>query len=247
VFPAFGLGGAWEDIGLTVDAGLGATNTSDADDPDIALIEAPVASRLGVGAFWEGIEVWKLSMGPFASFDAMWNPNALRPRPGSAGARPSTRGREVGAREVGQLEVGQLEVGEREGGARLTVVVKPRSSRSAVGEVREDGALSVALKAPPVDGAANAELAKLLAKTLGVKKRDVVIVSGATGRRKLIEVAGLSAAELRAAAGGWVLGSGRRCCASWTASSTASTTSRTTSCPTANARASCCPEWASSS
>lgn len=79
VFPAFGLGGAWEDLGVTVDAGLGAATTNDAEDADELLIEAPIASRLGVGAFWEGIEVWKLSMGPFASFDAMWSPNALRP------------------------------------------------------------------------------------------------------------------------------------------------------------------------
>lgn len=95
----------------------------------------------------------------------------------------------------------ELSVSEREGAVRVTVVVKPRSSRSAIGEVRGDGALSVALKAPPVDGAANAELVKLFSKTLGVKKRDVVIVAGATGRKKIIEVAGLSAAEVCARLG----------------------------------------------
>lgn len=79
VFPAFGLGGAWEDLGVAVDAGLGGATTNDADDADNLLIEAPIASRLTVGGFWEGIRAWKLSMGPFASFDAMWSPNALRP------------------------------------------------------------------------------------------------------------------------------------------------------------------------
>jgi uncharacterized protein (TIGR00251 family) len=94
-----------------------------------------------------------------------------------------------------------LVVNDRNGASRLTVVVKPRSSRSAIGKVREDGTLAVALKAPPVDGAANAELAKLLAKTLGVKKRDITIVSGATGRTKLLEIAGITASELRARLG----------------------------------------------
>ncbi|HHH29886.1 MAG TPA: hypothetical protein ENK57_16285 [Polyangiaceae bacterium] len=79
VFPAFGLGGAWEDLGLTIDAGLGGATTNDAESSDDVLIEAPIASRLGVGGFWEGIQVWKLSMGPFASFDAMWSPSSLRP------------------------------------------------------------------------------------------------------------------------------------------------------------------------
>lgn len=79
VFPAFGLGGAWEDLGLTVDAGLGGSETTDADDAEQVLVDAPIASRLGIGGFWEGIEVWKLSMGPFASFDAMWSPTSLRP------------------------------------------------------------------------------------------------------------------------------------------------------------------------
>jgi hypothetical protein len=79
VFPAFGLGGAWEDLGVTLDAGLGATDTSNADDSEEILIDAPIASRFGVGGFWEGIRVWKLSMGPFASFDAMWSPTSLRP------------------------------------------------------------------------------------------------------------------------------------------------------------------------
>jgi len=86
---------------------------------------------------------------------------------------------------------------EREDGVRVAVVVKPRSSRSAVLDLRQDGALGIALKAPPVDGAANAELIKLLAKTLGVKKRDVSIVSGATGRKKVIAIVGLDVAAVR--------------------------------------------------
>jgi uncharacterized protein (TIGR00251 family) len=88
-----------------------------------------------------------------------------------------------------------LAVTERSGSIRFSVHVKPRSSRSRVEGVREDGALIVALKAPPVDGAANAELIKLLARSLGVKKKAVSITSGESGRRKVIDVAGLKAAD----------------------------------------------------
>ncbi len=88
----------------------------------------------------------------------------------------------------------------RADGARFTVVVKPRSSRSRVEGVREDGAFTVALKAPPVDGAANTELIRLLASALGVSKGAVRIASGERGRRKVIDVAGVSEDEVRALA-----------------------------------------------
>jgi uncharacterized protein (TIGR00251 family) len=95
-----------------------------------------------------------------------------------------------------------LAVTERNGSIRFSVHVKPRSSRSRVEGVREDGALIVALKAPPVDGAANAELIKVLASSLGVKKKAVSIASGQNGRRKVIDVAGLSTADAGMLEGG---------------------------------------------
>jgi len=88
-----------------------------------------------------------------------------------------------------------LRVTERAGGLRLEVRVKPRSSRNRVLGVL-DGALNVALTAPPVGGEANASLVKLLAKRLRVRRADVAIVSGASGRRKVIEVTGLGRAAL---------------------------------------------------
>lgn len=69
----------------------------------------------------------------------------------------------------------------------LTVQVVPRASRSEiVGE--HDGALRVRIAAPPVDGAANEELIKLLAKTFAVAKRDVSVVSGQTSRIKRVRI-----------------------------------------------------------
>ena len=89
-----------------------------------------------------------------------------------------------------------LVLNERAGGVRLSVHVRPRSSRSAILGVRE-GALEVALTAPPADGAANSELIKLLARALEVRRGDVSIVVGASSRSKVLEVNGIRAAEAR--------------------------------------------------
>jgi uncharacterized protein len=81
------------------------------------------------------------------------------------------------------------------GGAELEVLVQPRASRTrAVGE--HDGRLKVQLAAPPVDGEANAALVAFLADALAVRKADVVLVRGDTGRRKTVRVAGVSAAAV---------------------------------------------------
>jgi uncharacterized protein (TIGR00251 family) len=79
-------------------------------------------------------------------------------------------------------------------GVVLEVLVQPRASRTrAVGE--HDGRLKIQLAAPPVDGEANAALVEFLADALGVRKADVVIARGETGRRKSVRVAGVSAAD----------------------------------------------------
>ena len=74
--------------------------------------------------------------------------------------------------------------------------VQPRASRDAVGGVRE-GALLVRLTAPPVEGAANAALARLLGRTFGVAPSAVRILGGATGRAKRVAVAGIDPATAR--------------------------------------------------
>lgn len=79
--------------------------------------------------------------------------------------------------------------------AILRVRVTPRASKSEVAGYR-DGALLVRLTAPPVEGKANKELLKLLADWLGVKKSELVILSGQKTRDKRLDVDGLSQAEL---------------------------------------------------
>ena len=75
------------------------------------------------------------------------------------------------------------------------VRVAPRASRNRLIGVQE-GALKVALTAPPVDGAANEALKKLLAKQLGVSKSAIEIVRGERARNKLLRVRGADPVKL---------------------------------------------------
>ena len=74
----------------------------------------------------------------------------------------------------------------------LDVRVITRASRPGLAGTR-DGALLVRLSAPPVEGAANAELIQLLAKALNVPKRQVTIVAGERGRLKRVKLEGVTA------------------------------------------------------
>lgn len=73
----------------------------------------------------------------------------------------------------------------------FAVRVIPRASKNEiVGEL--DGAVKIRIKAPPIDGAANAELIAFLAKELKVPKRSIDVASGASSRSKTIRISGLS-------------------------------------------------------
>ncbi len=80
------------------------------------------------------------------------------------------------------------------GGVVLEVLVQPRASRTrVVGE--HDGRLKIQLAAPPVDGEANAALLAFLADALGVKRAEVALLAGESGRRKRVRIAGVTAAS----------------------------------------------------
>ncbi len=83
------------------------------------------------------------------------------------------------------------------GALRFEVTARPRARKSAVGGTR-GGALVVSVAAPPVDGEANAELLATIAAHLSIAARDVVLVRGASSRKKLVEVRGLTADAVRA-------------------------------------------------
>lgn len=87
---------------------------------------------------------------------------------------------------------------EQGGVVTLELLIQPRASRTRVaGE--HDGRLKVQLAAPPVDGEANAALVEFLADALHVRKSEVVVLRGETGRRKTVRVAGVTAETARAA------------------------------------------------
>ncbi len=84
---------------------------------------------------------------------------------------------------------------EQDGALRFAVRVVPRASRSSVvGE--HDGSLRVRLAAPPVDGAANEELVRVLAHALDVPARNVEITSGHASKVKHIRARGAARKQL---------------------------------------------------
>ncbi len=85
-------------------------------------------------------------------------------------------------------------------GVVILVTASPRASRSEVAGVAE-GRLRIRVAAPPVEGAANEELVRFLAKALGVPRSAVAVTAGAVGRRKTVQVRGVAAAAARGLAG----------------------------------------------
>jgi uncharacterized protein (TIGR00251 family) len=69
----------------------------------------------------------------------------------------------------------------------IRVKAKP-NSRSSVLEESDNGNWLAHLKSPPADGKANDELIALVAKRYQCGKSAVSIMSGASGRTKLIKI-----------------------------------------------------------
>jgi uncharacterized protein len=68
--------------------------------------------------------------------------------------------------------------------------------RATPGRGEQGEVLEVRLAAPPVDGAANAELLDLLARALDIPPRDVELVHGARGRVKRLRIRGLQPTQV---------------------------------------------------
>lgn len=97
------------------------------------------------------------------------------------------------------MERAAVQLSEKDGFVRFEVHAKPRAKKSKVvgpRETRTGTALEVAIAAPPVDGAANEELVRTLAKALEVPRRQVVLLRGEGSTTKLVGVSGLSVEEV---------------------------------------------------
>jgi uncharacterized protein YggU (UPF0235/DUF167 family) len=79
-------------------------------------------------------------------------------------------------------------------GVALSLRLTPRCGRDAIDGVEvlpdERPVLIARVRAAPADGEANAALIRLVAKSLGVPRRDVAVVAGATGRLKRLLISG---------------------------------------------------------
>ncbi len=76
-------------------------------------------------------------------------------------------------------------------GVRIQVRVQPRASRTEVMGFHGD-AIKIRLAAPPVDGAANRALIRLVASTLHVPRSAVTVRAGHAARRKVVDIVGTS-------------------------------------------------------
>lgn len=79
------------------------------------------------------------------------------------------------------------------GGVQVRIRVQPRASRTEL-TGRLGDAYKLRVASPPVDGAANQEIIHFLARRLGVPRGSVEIVSGWSGRNKLVRVEGVNPA-----------------------------------------------------
>ena len=82
-------------------------------------------------------------------------------------------------------------------GAVLSVHIQPKASTTECVGIHGD-AIKIRVAAPPVDGAANDELIRFLARRLSIPVTSVQIKSGVGGRHKRVVVKGATAESVLA-------------------------------------------------
>jgi uncharacterized protein (TIGR00251 family) len=85
-----------------------------------------------------------------------------------------------------------ITIRETQTGVVFEIRVVPRASRCEAAGIQGD-ALKLRITAPPVEGKANEECVRLLARLLDVKRAQVEILAGRTARTKTVAVAGIRA------------------------------------------------------
>ena len=92
-----------------------------------------------------------------------------------------------------------LRPGASPGELLLPLRVHPKASRQRLNG-SHDGALKIAVTAPPEKGKANAAIVKFLAKRLGLPKSQVRIVAGEKSQNKTAAITGATPATIQALA-----------------------------------------------
>lgn len=80
---------------------------------------------------------------------------------------------------------------------RISLYIQPRARRTEIAG-RHGSDIKIRVAAPPVNQAANAALLAFVAERLGVRQRDVRLIAGATSRRKVLEIDGITAERIQA-------------------------------------------------
>lgn len=94
--------------------------------------------------------------------------------------------------------------------ARLGVRVHPKARRDGIAGRLADGTLKLDVSTAPEDGRANAAVEQLVAEALDAPRGHVRVVSGATSRRKVLEIQGMTELEVARRIDAAVRGEGRR-------------------------------------
>jgi uncharacterized protein len=83
---------------------------------------------------------------------------------------------------------------------RIDVHVQPRASHTELAGLH-DGRIRIRIAAAATDNAANVALVEFIAERLGIARRNVRIAAGATGRRKVVQIDGVTQATIEARLG----------------------------------------------
>lgn len=70
---------------------------------------------------------------------------------------------------------------------KIKIYIQPNSKKSGYAGLY-DGIPKLKITAPPVDGAANAEIIKIFSKILNIPKSDIIISSGQASRLKILDI-----------------------------------------------------------
>jgi uncharacterized protein (TIGR00251 family) len=93
-------------------------------------------------------------------------------------------------------------------GVTLAVRAQPGAKKTAIAGIYGDEAkaqLRIAVQAPPVEGRANEALIAFLAKTFGLPKGAVALVSGELSRNKVFLLRGVTMARATTALANWMI------------------------------------------